>query len=75
MQDNLEKALVRGDKIEVLVEKTSELRKNADAFRITGTQLRRKFWLDNVKMKIAVSAIIIAVLLAIFFAICTNRCF
>jgi vesicle-associated membrane protein 72 len=58
--------LDRGGKIEILVEKTDSLRNQADVFHRQGRHLRRKMWLQNMKVKLAVLAIIIAMLFIIW---------
>ncbi|KAK9061360.1 hypothetical protein SSX86_018541 [Deinandra increscens subsp. villosa] len=52
MMDNIEKVLDRGEKIELLVDKTENLQFQADSFHRQGRQLRRKMWLQNLRMKL-----------------------
>ncbi|CAL5346802.1 unnamed protein product [Camellia sinensis] len=54
MMENIEKVLDRGEKIELLVDKTENLRSQAQDFRTQGTQMRRKMWLQNMKIKLIV---------------------
>lgn len=54
MVQNLERVLQRGERIELLVQKTEELQTNAATFRKTSTDLKRHFWWRNVKIWIAV---------------------
>lgn len=42
----------------------------AQDFRTTGTQMRRKMWLQNMKIKLIVLAIIIALILIIVLSVC-----
>ncbi|XP_038693250.1 vesicle-associated membrane protein 722-like isoform X2 [Tripterygium wilfordii] len=42
MMENIDKVLDRGEKIEILVDKTEDLHNQAQGFRQQGTQLRRK---------------------------------
>nr|VDD16876.1 unnamed protein product [Brassica rapa] len=70
MMENIEKVLDRGEKIELLVDKTENLRSQAQDFRTTGTQMRRKMWLQNMKIKLIVLAIIIALILIIVLSVC-----
>nr|XP_043636768.1 vesicle-associated membrane protein 721-like [Erigeron canadensis] len=70
MMENIEKVLDRGEKIELLVDKTETLHSQAQGFRTQGTQLRRKMWLKNMKVKLIVLAVIIALVLLIFFSAC-----
>ncbi|KAF2617178.1 hypothetical protein F2Q68_00038306 [Brassica cretica] len=70
MMENIEKVLDRGEKIELLVDKTENLRSQAQDFRTTGTQMRRKMWLQNMKIKLIVLAIIVALILIIVLSVC-----
>ncbi|KAK4283992.1 hypothetical protein QN277_000886 [Acacia crassicarpa] len=68
MIDNIEKVLDRGEKIELLVDKTESLQFQADSFQRQGRQLRRKMWLQNLQMKLMLGGgilIIIVILWAI----------
>ncbi|KAF5801186.1 putative Longin domain, v-SNARE, coiled-coil domain-containing protein [Helianthus annuus] len=70
MMENIEKVLDRGEKIELLVDKTENLRSQAQDFRTQGTQMRRKMWLQNMKIKLIVLGIIIALILIIVLSVC-----
>ncbi|XP_031131565.1 vesicle-associated membrane protein 721-like [Ipomoea triloba] len=70
MMENIEKVLDRGEKIELLVDKTENLHNQAQDFRNTGTQIRRKMWLQNMKIKLIVLGIIIALILIIVLSVC-----
>ena len=70
MVDNIEKVLERGEKIELLVDKTDNLRFQADKFHKTGRQLRSRMWWQNAKMKIIIVLILILVGVIIFCAVC-----
>ncbi|GER40998.1 vesicle-associated membrane protein [Striga asiatica] len=70
MMENIEKVLDRGEKIELLVDKTENLHHQAQDFRTTGTKIRRKMWLQNMKIKLIVLAIVIALILIIVLSIC-----
>eukprot|EP00245_Coleochaete_scutata_P007150 TRINITY_DN22251_c0_g1_i1.p1 TRINITY_DN22251_c0_g1~~TRINITY_DN22251_c0_g1_i1.p1 ORF type:complete len:225 (-),score=47.64 TRINITY_DN22251_c0_g1_i1:1120-1794(-) len=70
MMENIEKVLDRGEKIELLVDKTENLRFQADNFQRQGRQLRRNMWFANMKMKLIVLAIIVAIILIIVLAAC-----
>ncbi|KAH6811670.1 vesicle-associated membrane protein 727 [Perilla frutescens var. frutescens] len=58
MMDNIEKVLDRGEKIELLVDKTENLQFQADSFQRQGRQLRRQMWLQNLRMKLMVGGAI-----------------
>ncbi|XP_009618936.1 vesicle-associated membrane protein 721 [Nicotiana tabacum] len=70
MMENIEKVLDRGEKIELLVDKTENLHHQAQDFRNTGTQIRRKMWLQNMKVKLIVLGILIALILIIVLSVC-----
>ncbi|CAH9111910.1 unnamed protein product [Cuscuta europaea] len=70
MMENIEKVLDRGEKIELLVDKTENLHNQAQDFRSTGTKIRRKMWLQNMKVKLIVLGIIITMILIIVLSIC-----
>ncbi|PRQ41550.1 putative Longin-like domain-containing protein [Rosa chinensis] len=52
MMENIEKVLDRGEKIELLVDKTETLHHQAQNFRNVGTEMRRKMWLQNMKVRL-----------------------
>ncbi|KAF2304628.1 hypothetical protein P3X46_019985 [Hevea brasiliensis] len=70
MMENIEKVLDRGEKIELLVDKTQNLHQQAQDFRSTGTKIRRKMWLQNMKIKLIVLGILIALILIIVLSVC-----
>ncbi|KAH1066284.1 hypothetical protein J1N35_031271 [Gossypium stocksii] len=70
MMENIEKVLDRGEKIELLVDKTENLHQQAQDFRNTGTKIRRKMWLQNMKIKLIVLGILIALILIIVLSVC-----
>ncbi|KAF5736658.1 vesicle-associated membrane protein [Tripterygium wilfordii] len=70
MMENIEKVLDRGEKIELLVDKTENLRSQAQDFRQQGTKMRRKMWFQNMKIKLIVLGIIIALILIIILSVC-----
>lgn len=70
MMENIEKVLDRGEKIELLVDKTENLHSQAQGFRNQSTQVRRKMWLQNMKIKLIVLGIIIALILIIILSVC-----
>uniref|UniRef100_A0A9I9DZK5 Vesicle-associated membrane protein 726 n=2 Tax=Cucumis melo TaxID=3656 RepID=A0A9I9DZK5_CUCME len=70
MMENIEKVLDRGEKIELLVDKTENLRSQAQDFRQQGTKMRRKMWYQNMKIKLIVLAIVLALILIIILSVC-----
>ncbi|XP_074297351.1 putative vesicle-associated membrane protein 726 [Silene latifolia] len=70
MMENIEKVLDRGEKIELLVDKTEDLRSQAQDFRKQGTKMKRKMWVENMKIKLIVFAIVGALAVILFLSIC-----
>ncbi|XP_020573920.1 vesicle-associated membrane protein 721-like [Phalaenopsis equestris] len=70
MMENIEKVIDRQEKIDVLAGKTENLRYQAEGFRQGGNQLRRKMWLKNMKIKLIVLAIIVALIIIIVLSVC-----
>ncbi|KAJ4836859.1 hypothetical protein Tsubulata_030739 [Turnera subulata] len=70
MMDNIEKVLDRGEKIELLVDKSESLQFQADSFQRHGRQLRRKMWLQNLQMKLMVAGAVLIFMLILWFLIC-----
>ncbi|CAM8893385.1 unnamed protein product [Rhodiola kirilowii] len=58
MMENIEKVLERGEKIE------------AQDFRQQGTKIRRKMWIQNMKIKLIVFGIFLSLILIIFLSVC-----
>ncbi|OQR92446.1 vesicle-associated membrane protein [Achlya hypogyna] len=69
MQVNIGKVLERGDKIELLVDKSESLNSSADAFAKSSRDLRRALWWQNVKMYIcaALVALVLVILMVLYF--------
>ena len=70
MVENIDKVLERGERLEMLVDKTDNLRFQADRFQKQGRSLRNKMWWQNMKMKLIVISMIVIVILIIFLLIC-----
>ena len=73
MMDNIEKVLDRGEKIELLVDKTENLRFQADNFHRTGRALRRRMWWQNLKMKLVFASFVLIVVLILFLSFCYSN--
>ncbi|KAL8280354.1 hypothetical protein RQP46_007271 [Phenoliferia psychrophenolica] len=54
MVKNIDAVLSRGERIELLVDKTDHMSTQARAFRKRSTQLRRKMWWKNIKVMILI---------------------
>lgn len=70
MVHNIEKVLERGERIELLVDKTENLNQNAFKFKKSATQLKRSMWWKNIKIMI----ILIVVILVVVYFIVAMAC-
>ncbi|KAA8534566.1 hypothetical protein F0562_032083 [Nyssa sinensis] len=70
MMDNIEKVLDRGERIELLVDKTENLQFQADSFQRQGRQLRRKMWLQNLQMKLMVGGGVLTLIVILWLMVC-----
>ncbi|KAL4578450.1 hypothetical protein LXL04_014573 [Taraxacum kok-saghyz] len=76
MMENIEKVLDRGEKIELLVDKTDNLRNQAQDFKKQGTKIKKKMWFHNMKVKLIVFGVLLALILIIVLSICPGfKCF
>jgi vesicle-associated membrane protein 7 len=58
MVENIEKVLQRGEKIELLVDKTEALNQSAKKFQKASKSLKQAMWWKNVKMWLLISVIV-----------------
>ncbi|EFJ39880.1 hypothetical protein VOLCADRAFT_70298 [Volvox carteri f. nagariensis] len=70
MVENIEKVLERGEKIELLVDKTDDLRNQVRDFQRKGRQLRSKMWWQNCRMKLVVLLAVALLAVVIFLLAC-----
>eukprot|EP00320_Phaeocystis_rex_P003373 CAMPEP_0119068342 /NCGR_PEP_ID=MMETSP1178-20130426/10760_1 /TAXON_ID=33656 /ORGANISM="unid sp, Strain CCMP2000" /LENGTH=283 /DNA_ID=CAMNT_0007050043 /DNA_START=35 /DNA_END=883 /DNA_ORIENTATION=- len=70
MVENIERVLQRGEKIELLVDKTENLTQQAFRFKRQSTVLRRTMWFKNVKLWLLLAAAVGLILLLISMSIC-----
>ncbi len=50
MVENIDKVLERGDRIELLVDKTSTIQDNTFRFKKQSRRLRQSMWIQNAKL-------------------------
>ncbi|CEJ57985.1 Putative Synaptobrevin/VAMP-like protein [Penicillium brasilianum] len=62
MTENIERVLERGERIDLLVDKTDRLGGNAHDFRIRSRGLRRQMWWKNAKLMVLLGFVIIFLL-------------
>lgn len=65
MTQNIEKVLERGERIDVLLDKTEELDYSANTFRTNAVRIRRKMWWQNTKMCLILIVVVLIILLII----------
>lgn len=70
MMDNIEKVLDRGERIELLVDKTENLQFQADSFQRQGRQLRRKMWLQSLRMKLMIAGAVLILIVILWLVAC-----
>lgn len=70
MVDNIEKVLDRGEKIELLVDKTDELEETAQDFRFKSRNLARTMWFRNVKLIILLVVLVLIIAFVVLWLAC-----
>lgn len=65
MQDNLNKASQRGDRLDTLQDKTENLATSAQGFRRGANRVRKQMWWKDMKMRICIIVGIIILLIII----------
>jgi hypothetical protein len=73
--ENIDRALDRGGKIESIVDASAELSENAQTFEGLSRQVERTLWWQAMRMKLAVGAVVIAVVLIVIAMTCGKKCF
>ncbi|GAM23402.1 hypothetical protein SAMD00019534_065770 [Acytostelium subglobosum LB1] len=62
LSTTLEKTLNRGEKIEIIVDKTEKLQAESFHFKSNSTQLKRKLWWENKKMLLIILVVVFIIL-------------
>ena len=62
--------LQRGEKLDILVDKTDNLMAEADRFQKTGRALRNKMWWQSMRMKLLVGLGLVLLIVIIFLIAC-----
>ncbi|XP_031103497.1 vesicle-associated membrane protein 711-like [Ipomoea triloba] len=70
MIENIDKVLERGDRLELLVDKTETMQGNTFRFRKQARQFRSTVWWRNVKLIVAVIVILLVIAYAVLAFIC-----
>ncbi|KAK4193855.1 synaptobrevin-domain-containing protein [Podospora australis] len=72
MTRNIEGLLERGERIDLLVDKTDQLGGSAREFRVRSRGLKRKMWWKNVKLMGLLGLVLVLILLTIFISVKSN---
>jgi vesicle-associated membrane protein 7 len=75
MVDNIDKMLERGERIELLVDKTENLQSNAFRFKKQSTALKRAMWWKNLKLTLVIVFVVLVVIYFIVALICGGLAF
>lgn len=59
MTENIERVLERGERIDLLVDKTDRLGNSARDFRVRSRGLRRRMWWKNVKLMVLLVLVVL----------------
>ncbi|KAF9420905.1 Vesicle-associated membrane protein [Entomortierella beljakovae] len=70
MVQNIERVLERGERIELLVDKTDNLNQQAFVFKRRSTMLKRTMWWKNVKLMVILGVVVIALIYLLISAAC-----
>ncbi|CAA0825235.1 Vesicle-associated membrane protein 714 [Striga hermonthica] len=70
MVDNIDKILERGDRIELLVDKTATMQDSAFHFRKQSKRLHRALWMKNAKLLAMLTCLIVLLVYFIIAAAC-----
>lgn len=70
MIENIDKVLARGEKIEILVNKTALMSETAVTMRKTATKVKRHMWWKNAKLSLLLVGVILVIILIILLVVC-----
>lgn len=70
MLNNIEKTLDRGEKLTELQDKTSDLCSQAQEFKKQGVKIRRKTWLQSMKLKLVILGILLLLVIIVWVSVC-----
>lgn len=70
MVENINKVLERGEKLDILVDKTNNLQQEAFKFGETATRLKRVMWWKNTKLMISIVALVLVLIYLIISLVC-----
>ncbi|KAI9106006.1 synaptobrevin [Phlyctochytrium arcticum] len=65
MQDNINKAMQRGEHLDSLQTKTDDLQNSSLQFKRGANRVRKQMWWKDMKMKLILAAIVVAIIIII----------
>ncbi|DBB02583.1 TPA: hypothetical protein ACH3X3_011563 [Trebouxia sp. C0006] len=71
MVENIEKVLERGERIELLVDKTDHLQSESFAFKRDASRMKKKMWWTNVRWMAAVTAVVLVIIYVVIAIVCS----
>ena len=69
MTENIERVLERGERIDLLVDKTDRLGAGAQDFRMRSRGLKRRMWWKNVKLMVLIAVVVVFLIVLIYFIV------
>ncbi|KAL6556732.1 hypothetical protein OROGR_006020 [Orobanche gracilis] len=70
MIENIDKVLERGDRLELLVDKTANMQRNTLRFRKQAGRFRNSVWWRNVKLMVALILLLLVIIYVVFAFVC-----
>jgi len=71
MQENIEKILDSGSRLDHLEDRSEMLSTRADEFRTSARRVSRKMWWQNMKINIIIASIVIVIIIIIILSLTT----
>lgn len=74
MVKNIDSIAARGEKLELLVDKTEDLSNNSVSFKKTSRNLARSMWWKNMKLTIIIVSVVAVILILVIYFIVSGAC-
>ncbi|KAI8912652.1 vesicle-associated membrane protein 8 [Gorgonomyces haynaldii] len=71
MQNNINKAMLRGEQLDTLQNKTEDLQQSSLQFKRGANQVRKEMWWKDMKLKLIIG-VIVAIVLIIIIVVATQ---
>ncbi|KAI9145974.1 synaptobrevin [Paraphysoderma sedebokerense] len=65
MQNNIEKVMERGEKLDSLANKTEDLQQSSMQFKKGATKVRKQMWWKDMKLRLMIAAVVILLIIII----------